>query len=235
MSTDPTPDQTGTDPTATGEPAAEAAASAGSADELDSARARIGELEKELADARERADRYHANWQRSAADFQNWKRRTDQEKTELTRVAEGALTLELLRVLDDFERAFAALPAELRALTWIEGVYLIGQKLYALLQARGLSPIEAEGQEFDPFLHEAVLREEGAEGSDRLVVVQELQRGYRFHERVIRPTMVKVGPPPSAPSTPTDDAPVIEGEAAPAAGSDGPAESTSASDRPVAS
>ena len=67
---------------------------------------------------------------------------------------------------------------------------MIGQKLFALLQARGLSPIEAQGQEFDPYLHEAVLREEGAEGSDSLVVVQELQRGYRFHERVIRPTMV---------------------------------------------
>ena len=107
------------------------------------------------------------------------------------------MTLELLRVLDDFERAFMALPVELRSLTWIEGVYMIGQKLYALLQARGLSPIEAQGEEFDPFLHEAVLREEGAEGSDALVVVQELQRGYRFHDRVIRPTMVKVGLPPS--------------------------------------
>src|SRR5688572_4225703 len=135
------------------------------ADDLTAAQARIAELEKELADAKERADRYHSNWQRSAADFQNWKRRTDQEKAEMGRTAEGAMTLELLRVIDDFERAFMALPVELRSLTWIEGVYMIGQKLYALLQARGLSPIEAQGQEFDPFLHEAVLREEGAEGS----------------------------------------------------------------------
>ena len=80
---------------------------------------------------------------------------------------------------------------------------MIGQKLFALLQARGLSPIEAQGQEFDPFLHEAVLREEGAEGSDSLVVVQELQRGYRFHERVIRPTMVKWGCRPAQPPPPT--------------------------------
>src|SRR5215212_4350566 len=173
----------------------------GQADELAAARARIEALEQELADARERADRFHANWQRSAADFQNWKRRTDQEKTELTRVAEGAMTLELLRVLDDFERAFQSLPRELYTLTWIEGVYLIGQKLYSVLQARGLSPIEAAGEEFDPYLHEAVLRDEGAEGSDRLVIVQELQRGYRFHDRVIRPTMVKVGPPPDPQAT----------------------------------
>src|SRR4051812_32114719 len=220
-------------------------------DDLTTARGRIEELEKELAEARERADRYHSNWQRSAADFQNWKRRTDQEKTELSRVAEGAVTVDLLRVLDDFDRAFQALPMELRALTWIEGVYMIGQKLYAVLQQRGLNPIEAAGEEFDPFLHEAVLRDEGAEGSERLVVVQELQRGYRFHERVIRPTMVKVGLPPSATSATTtqatttaqtassaDDATIIDAEASQATtapGSAAPPESPGQSGAPVAS
>ena len=144
------------------------------------------------------------------------------------------MTLELLRVLDDFERAFVALPVELRSLTWIEGVYMIGQKLYALLQARGLTPIEAQDQEFDPFLHEAVLREEGAEGSDSLVVVQELQRGYRFHERVIRPTMVKVGKPPSTADAP-DDATTVPSEAADVVDSDGASESSGDSEQPVAS
>jgi molecular chaperone GrpE len=182
-------------------------------DELAEARTRIDALEKELAEARERADRYHANWQRSAADFQNWKRRTDQEKQDIGRTAEGAMTVDLLRVLDDFDRAFQALPPELRALTWIEGVYMIGQKLYALLQSRGLSPIQAQGEEFDPYLHEAVLREEGAEGSEHLVVVQELQRGYRFHDRVIRPTMVKVGPPPTDTPQTSGDATVVDAEA----------------------
>ena len=187
------------------------------ADELSAAQERIAKLEAELADARERADRYHSNWQRSAADFQNWKRRTDQEKSDIGRQSEGAMTIELLRVLDDFERAFLALPPELRSFTWIEGVYMIGQKLYALLQSRGLSPIDAMGQEFDPYQHEAVLREEGAEGSDNLVVVQELQRGYRFHERVLRPTMVKVGRPPitdpvQAPAADTTESATAEPE-----------------------
>src|SRR4051794_3371909 len=141
---------------------------ASQADDLSAAQARIAALEKDLAEARERADRYHSNWQRSAADFQNWKRRTDQEKSEIGRMAEGQITLDMLRVVDDFDRAFMALPTELRALTWIDGVWMIGQKLYALLQQRGLSPIEAAGEEFDPFLHEAVLREEGAEGVERL-------------------------------------------------------------------
>ena len=204
-------------------------------DELTTAQARVAELEKELAEARERADRYHANWQRSAADFQNWKRRTDQEKAELSRVAEGAMTVDLLRVLDDFDRAFLALPPDLRTLTWIEGVYMIGQKLFALLRSRGLSPIDADGQEFDPYLHEAVLREEGAEGSDRLVVVQELQRGYRFHERVIRPTMVKVGPPPSTPSGSAGDATVVDATAADPGVADTPPAGSGDSEQPVAS
>ncbi|MCC7368366.1 MAG: nucleotide exchange factor GrpE [Chloroflexi bacterium] len=167
-------------------------------DALAAAEAKIAQLEQELADARERADRYHSNWQRSAADFQNWKRRTDQEKADLSKQAEGAMALELLRVIDDFERAFQVLPSDFRTFTWIEGVYMIGQKLFALMQARGLAPIDALGQEFDPYHHEAVLRDEGAEGSDTLVVVQELQRGYTFQERVLRPTMVKVGPPAAA-------------------------------------
>jgi molecular chaperone GrpE len=183
------------------------------ADELAAAQAKIAELERELSEARERADRYHSNWQRSAADFQNWKRRTDQEKADLTRLAEGAVTLELLRVIDDFERAFQSLPPELRTFTWIEGVYLIGQKLFSLLQARGLMPIEALGQEFDPYHHEAVLREEGADGAETLVVVQELQRGYRFHERVLRPTLVKVGlPPTSEPASSSTEAAASEQE-----------------------
>lgn len=203
-------------------------------DDLAAAQATIAELEQQLAAANERADRYHSNWQRSAADFQNWKRRTDQEKVEVGRTAEGAMTLELLRVLDDFERAFMALPTELRSLTWIEGVYMIGQKMFALLQARGLSPIDAQGQEFDPYLHEAVLREEGAEGSDALVVVQELQRGYRFGERVIRPTMVKVGLPPSTAGAP-DEATAVPSEAADVVDPDARPDSSGDGEQPVAS
>jgi molecular chaperone GrpE len=98
-------------------------------------------------------------------------------------------------VLDDFERAFQALPPELRTLTWVEGVALIWQKVYAILQARGLSPIEAIGTEFDPYVHEAVLREEDADPSELTSVVAELQRGYRFHDRVLRASLVKIGRP----------------------------------------
>ncbi|MBA2450376.1 MAG: nucleotide exchange factor GrpE [Chloroflexi bacterium] len=184
----------------------EAAEETGSVSEIERLRA-------ELTEARERADRYHSNWQRSAADFQNWKRRADQERAELTRLAEGAMCAELLRVLDDFERAFQAFPPELRTLTWVEGVAMIGQKLFAILQGRGLSPIEALGQDFDPHVHEAVLHEEEGDLSEQTSIVAELQRGYRFHDRVIRATLVKVGKPPE-PAASSDQPPAEEGEAA---------------------
>jgi molecular chaperone GrpE len=157
--------------------------------------AELDRLRSELTEARERADRYHSNWQRSAADFQNWKRRADQERADAERQAEAALTAELLRVLDDFERAFQAVPPELRTLTWVEGVLLIWHKMVTVLQSRGLSPIEAVGQAFDPYVHEAVMREEDGDPSEQTSVVAELQRGYRFHDRVIRATLVKVGKP----------------------------------------
>jgi molecular chaperone GrpE len=100
--------------------------------------------------------------------------------------------------MDDFERAFAALPAELRRLTWVEGVYMIWNKTLAIFEARGLTPIEATGRDFDPREHEAVMREDDSDPSEQTVVVAELQRGYRFHDRVLRPTLVKVGRPPAA-------------------------------------
>jgi molecular chaperone GrpE len=98
-------------------------------------------------------------------------------------------------VLDDFERAWAALPHELRSLTWIEGVWQVNAKLLAILQQHGLSALEAaQGKPFNPLEHEAVLHEEG-DPSEQSEVAAELQRGYRLHERVLRPTLVKVGRP----------------------------------------
>lgn len=163
--------------------------------ELRQLRTELSEARSSLAEAQERADRYHSNWQRSAADFLNWKRRADQEKSDATRLGEATVIAELLRVLDDFERAFAALPGELRRLTWIEGVHMIWGKLFTIFESRGLTPIEALGRDFDPREHEAVMREDDADPSEQTAVVQELQRGYRLHDRVIRPTLVKVGRP----------------------------------------
>ena len=149
----------------------------------------VAALKQALAEERAKAENYLANWQRGQADFTNFKRRSEQEKREMTRSANAMLILSLLPVLDDLERALGSLPAGLAGLTWIDGIRLIYRKLQATLEGQGLSQIEAEGKPFDPNLHEAVMHGEGDEG----MITQELQKGYKFLDRVIRPATVVVG------------------------------------------
>jgi molecular chaperone GrpE len=146
-------------------------------------------LEEQLARAREDAEKYLGNWQRAEADLQNYKRRTEQEREELRRFGNVSIIINLLPILDDFERAFASLDSRLAGLSWFDGIYLIYRKLQQLLENAGVRPIEAEGQAFDPRFHEAVAHVEGEEGK----VVGVVQRGYTLHERVLRPAMVLVG------------------------------------------
>jgi molecular chaperone GrpE len=147
--------------------------------------ARIAQLEKESEDFRDK-------WLRAAADYKNFKRRTDQERADLIRGAGAGLLLKLLPVVDDFERAVASAPEGIGSSAWFEGFKLIAQKLGAILESEGVTPIAALGEEFDPNQHEAVIYEEAGDGSDGKVVA-ELQKGYKLRDRVLRPTMVKVG------------------------------------------
>ena len=149
----------------------------------------IESLKKALAEEKARAEDYLASWQRAQADFINYKRRSEQEKEEVSKFASSILMLSLLPILDDLERAFTSLPPELVEVTWADGIKLIERKLRATLEAQGLSEIKAVGEPFDPNLHEAVAQAKGKEG----VVVRELQKGYKFHDRVIRPSQVVVG------------------------------------------
>ncbi|MGE5620147.1 MAG: nucleotide exchange factor GrpE [Sphingomonadaceae bacterium] len=146
-----------------------------------------GQLEEEKA----RAEKCLSNWQRAEADLANFKRRVEQERSELVKSANSSLILKLLPVLDDFDRAIEAVPEDARSQGWVEGIRLIDRKLCQVLEQEGVTPIDALGKEFDPHVHEAVLREEGEGDVD--VVVEELQKGYKLHDRVLRPTMVKVG------------------------------------------
>ncbi|MFO8101958.1 MAG: nucleotide exchange factor GrpE [Dehalococcoidia bacterium] len=146
-----------------------------------------GEEQPSLSDA-ERAEQYLANWQRTQADFANYKKRAEQEKAEFSRFANASLMNSILPVIDDFERALENAPEEGNS-EWMEGIKLIYRKLMGVLEGQGLSKIEAEGKDFDPNFHQAVLHEEGEEGR----VLQELQKGYMIHDRLLRPAMVTVG------------------------------------------
>lgn len=146
-------------------------------------------LRQDLAAEKERAEKYLASWQRSQADFANYKQRSEQERRESIEFANSALIMNLLPIMDDLERALAIVPAELGESSWTEGIRLIYNKLKATLEAQGLTEIQARGEPFDPRLHEAVMQQEGEEG----MVVEETQKGYKFKEKVIRPSLVVVG------------------------------------------
>ncbi len=151
---------------------------------------RVEALERELAETQAKSEEHLYNWQRSAADFSNYKRRTDDERSTLTQFSNAVLIGKLLSVLDDFDRALESVPAEAHD-AWIEGVKLVERKLRNVLESEGVTQIDAIGHPFDPNLHEAVAHEETAEAPDNHVI-GEVQRGYRLHDRVIRPSLVRV-------------------------------------------
>ncbi|MGL5269841.1 MAG: nucleotide exchange factor GrpE [Selenomonadaceae bacterium] len=126
---------------------------------------------------------------RLRADFDNFRRRTRQEKEELSAVVLQNFMTELLPLVDNFERALAAETADADSLR--EGIVMVYNQLAAVLQKNGLEPIKAVGEKFDPNFHQAVMRVEDATKEDD-TVVEELQKGYIVQARVIRPSMVKV-------------------------------------------
>ena len=162
----------------------------------------VAELQEQLAAARTQVDEMRDRWQRSAADFSNYRRRQQFDQEEAAKYAAAPLLTDLLLTVDNFERAFAALPGELIQLTWIQGIKQIAQLVMQTLQRHGVRPIDAQNQPFDPRYHEAVMHEEG-EGAH--TVLQVFQRGYTLHERVLRPALVKVGPPPAEQEQPAAD------------------------------
>ena len=146
-------------------------------------------LRTKLAEEREKAQTYMASWQRAAADYQNFKRRADQERSEVGRLANAAFVINLLPLVDDLERALGTVDAKLAGLTWIDGIWLIYRKFQQVLENAGVKEIAAHGQPFDPNVHEAISEAPGDEGK----VLSVVQRGYTLGDRVIRPAMVIVG------------------------------------------
>ena len=149
----------------------------------------IETLKQILAEEKEKAEKYLANWQRSQADFDNYRKRAEQERKEIIEAANSTLICDLLTIVDDLERAFASVPCELGESSWTEGIRLIYNKFRALLEAQGLAEIKAEGEIFDPFLHEAVRQQEGEED----IIIEEIRKGYKFKGKLLRPSMVVVG------------------------------------------
>ena len=144
----------------------------------------ISRLEEELEELRDRSIR-------TLADFENYRRRAERERDELRRYAAFEAMSDFLPVLDNLERALSAGGSadDVRV-----GVEMIRRQMRDLLRQRGVAPVEALGQPFDPTIHEAVARDEDPD-VDVPTVIEEMQRGYRMHDRLLRPALVKVAMP----------------------------------------
>jgi len=138
-----------------------------------------------------KAAEYLEGWQRAQAEFTNYRKRQERERELMRFEAVGRVVKRYLPIVDDMQRALKDRPLEGEGAAWAEGVELIYRKLMSILEVEGVTIIEAEGQMFDPNLHEAVVQSESDEHESG-IVIEVLQTGYKMGERVLRPAMVRV-------------------------------------------
>ena len=160
---------------------------------------RLQQLEKELQTLRAEHDALQSQYMRIAADFDNFRKRQSRDQDDLRQQLVCSTLSEILPVVDNFERARQQLNPEGEEAQALHRSYQgLYKQLVEVLKQQGVARMEVVGQEFDPTLHDAVLREENTEHPED-VVIEELQRGYHLNGRVLRHAMVKVsmGPGPS--------------------------------------
>ena len=136
-------------------------------------------------------DEYYDLLLRKTAEFDNYRKRIERERKELAEFVSFGILSDLLPLMDDLERALAAADDKQSGATYRAGVELIQKQLGELLRKKGVTPIEAQGAEFDPHLHQAVSTELSTVHRDN-EVIEELRRGYKLGDRLLRPAMVKV-------------------------------------------
>lgn len=152
---------------------------------------RIAELEAELSAARDESGKNLEGWQRSRAEFVNYKKRTERELAEKGEQARLDMLLRLLPIIDDFERALSNIPQELQDNPWLDGIMLIQRKFEKLLEEHAVTILDPVGEPFNPSVHEAVGMEESDEVESGHVTTT-LQKGYISGERLLRPALVRV-------------------------------------------
>ena len=167
--------------------------------------AQIEALRAERDTARQEAEEYLGALQRERAEFQNFKRRTTEERMRDLGLAGEDLIRKVLALADDFDRAIEARPSSVATDPWFEGIYAIDRKLRQLLESEGVTAIDATvGRPFDPREHEAIANVPNT-GRGEGEIVEEVRRGYRLRDRVIRPALVAVAAEPDeSPGTTTE-------------------------------
>lgn len=151
-----------------------------------------GEMQNLLAAREKENEELFSRLQRLQADFENYKRRSRKELEDMAKYGTERLILGLLPVMDNFARALAAAQKGGDAANFMSGMEMILRQFKEALAKEGLQAIAAEGQPFDPEQHEAVMQETTANPEEDNIITAELQVGYTLHEKVVRPSMVKV-------------------------------------------
>lgn len=128
---------------------------------------------------------------RQMAEFDNFRKRTDKEKSQMYEIGAKDIIEKILPVVDNFERGIAAVPEEEKSNPFAEGMEKIYKQLMTTLEEIGVKPIEAVGQEFDPDFHNAVMHVEDEEVGEN-IITEEFQKGYLYRDSVVRHSMVKV-------------------------------------------
>ncbi|MFO7866529.1 MAG: nucleotide exchange factor GrpE [Candidatus Aminicenantes bacterium] len=150
----------------------------------------LEKMKEELEEAREEAKKFKEEYLRSAAENENLRKRMEREKNEFYQYALSEILKDFLAVLDNFERALES-GGEKNGKSFREGIELIYRQYLDVLKKQGVKPVEIEEKRFDPRLHQAFAGEE-AEDVDEPEVSEVLQKGYMIHERLLRPSLVKV-------------------------------------------
>jgi len=148
-------------------------------------------LQDELGQARTKANEYLDGWQRSRAEFANYKRRVEREQSQVYQTASGAVIKRFLNILDDLERALKNRPPTGDGASWAEGIELVYRKLISILESEGVKPMQTDGQMFDPNLHEAIVSEV-SDQHESGQIIEAVQQGYLLGDKVLRPARVRV-------------------------------------------
>jgi len=148
-------------------------------------------LNNKIEELEKKANEYLDGWQRSRAEFANYKRRIEREQAQAYQAAAGNIIKKFLEVADDLERALKNRPQEGKAAEWANGIELIYRKLLAIMEAEGVKVMDVSGQIFDPSFHEAISHEE-ADGYSEGEIIEVVKKGYVLGDRVLRPALVRV-------------------------------------------
>lgn len=151
----------------------------------------ITDLKKELEEIRLKSEEYLEGWQRARAEFANFRKRVERDREQTHQVAAGNIMRSFLEVFDDLERALKNRPQEGEGAVWAGGIELIYRKFLKILESQGVKPMQAEGELFDPNLHEAITHEESP-GHESGEIIEVVQTGYMIGDRILRPALVRV-------------------------------------------